>query len=256
MRRFIWLLCVVGLLSGGCATNYFPLKNEAYTKTLTEGKKKAVILPFQVWIQYNPVAINNNQEKAQQKAKQADEFFLQALKESLLEYGFEVTDYLLYSDFEKDLDDFKTERLAISAELIDEFGAAIYGINKNLQEEKGKGFDYTVGIRAQELAQQFDPKPDVFIKVTPNAFVADLSIFESNTLNTINAILSLGMSNLAAGAEDVIMLDISVINAQTGDIIWINTGYFYGKTVLKYEPIKDVINKTLQPIKASAGGKK
>ncbi len=255
MKRFFFLfgLIAAGCLLEGCATpNYFPLKNPKFSQQDSKSSRNVVVFPFEVGVQYEPFATQNSQAKAVQKSDEAETYALDALKEELLHYGYTVTDYVTKKEFRKD-DLEEDERLIIMAEILNEYQSASYSIRDNLMEEKGKDFDYSVGIRVQELNRYFSPPPDVYALVYVDGYVQNLVAFEQNSFNTVEAILSLGMSQLGQTANDVLSMDLVLIDAKTGDILWLNNYSRLARSILVPGHIHEAVKQILASLNKSQG---
>lgn len=229
-------------------TNYYPLTNKSYFEKLygapSAGYKKVVVLPFNMDIGY-PYSMVNTAEKAEEKRKVANEFLIDAFRTTLKNKRLEIIDYVPFEAYD-DNNFPDQEMLSITSEIIQEFNSAFGSIQQNLTKEKGDGFDYSVGLRVQELAEHFDPKPDFFLIPAANSYVVNLTILENNAANTAEAILSLGMSKLFVGSEDITFVQGALIDAQTGEIVWLNYNSQYGKTILLKNHIQFVVDKLFE----------
>lgn len=244
IKKLCFLVLMAASLSG-CATNYFPLKSKNYStyKEALPNRAKVVVLPFEAnafyyYSKYNTV------EKAKEKQTLARDFAVDAIREEILPRGFQVIDYVPIEAFEKK-DASNEQRLILISEIFDEYGLASTAIMKNLSEEKGKNFDYSVGIRVEELNQQFDEPPDFYLTVGISGYVASLTALENNAVNTTLAVLSLGMSKLMPVTDDTLMVEMSLIDAKTGEIVWVDYRIDLGRSLLVNAHIQEGVKNLL-----------
>ncbi len=243
MAKKIFLLILTAWFCSGCAsTNYFPLKNQKYFSAEKPIKRRVFIMPYAVDI-YTFLDTMNPKEKLDAKTKAAQEFVLDALKKELVEKGYQVAGHITIDD----LDDTKKvdEDLDFSiAENFEELNSAVYSIKANLNDEKGIGFDYSLGLRARDLAERLPERPDLLLFVVANGYVMNLSCLENNALTTMEAIFTLGLSKLTPCMEDSMLLEAKLIDAQSGDIIFVDTAYGYSQSFLIQKHI-DAVAKNL-----------
>lgn len=230
-------------MASGCATTYFPLKNESFFKDDTKQSYSLFVLPFRVKIStfYSPY---NTAEKVDKASLAAQIYFYNALKETFSEKGYNVIGYIS----QKDIDDEKVDKeiVRIIYELIEEYNSAFYSFHHNLKDEKGKNFDYSLGARVKELSDKFKEKPDIFVLLVPSGYVQSFAMLESNTLKTITAIFTLGLSLAAPAPDDITCVDIALIDTESGNIIWYDTECAYTRSVAIEAHIKDSIKKIIK----------
>lgn len=235
------MLIILACLISGCATPYYPLKKDSYFQQHQHTKKTLLLMPYKVYA----YAIFNKFQTAEQlekKAKQAEEYFLAALKETLAVKDCEIIKYISMDEIEKP--DFDEDLYSIIDELYQEFNSAEYSINRNLVEEKGKPFEYGIGIRAKELKEKLRLNFDAIIFISPSGYIESLGALNA-TEATANAILSLGMSLLNPTPSDAIRIRTTVVDADNGDIIWYNFGDYFSQSLLSSAHIKDAVNRNL-----------
>lgn len=231
------------LTMSGCATTYFPLENETFFKDKTMQSYSVFVLPFQVKIStiYSPY---NTAEKVDKASLAAQMYFYNALKEALQEKGYSVVGYIS----KKSIDDEKVDKeiVRIIYELIEEYNSAFYSFHRNLNDEKGKNFDYSLGVRVGELRDKLEEKPDIFILLVPSGYVQNFATLENGAIKTFSAIFSLGLSLLAPTPDDITCADIALIDTQSGNIIWYDTECAYARSVAIEAHVKDSIKKIIK----------
>lgn len=242
---FIKLFFSLGflLVAAGCATTYFPLKNETFFEDKTTHYYSMFVLPFQVRIStfYSPY---NTAEKVDKASLAAQTYFYNALKEAFAEKGYNVTGYIS----QKNIDDEKVDKeiARIIYELVEEYNSAFYSFHHNLQDEKGKNFDYSLGLRVKELKDKFKENPDIFVLLVPSGFIQSFAMLENGAMKTLSAIFSLGLSLLAPAPDDVTCADIALIETKSGNIIWYDTECAYAHSVAIEAHVKDSIKKIIK----------
>ena len=245
MKKFSFLLLFCGILSSGCATVYFPMEKQSYFETEKAKPKTIMVMPFDVdpFIFFNKY---NTRELLDKKIKAADEYVIRALKEELNNSIYKIIDDIPFEEIEKD--DFDQDHLRVIGELFDELRSAKYAISKNMKDEKGKPFDYCVGIRAEELSKMRSQNPDLLLFVYVSGYIANLSALETNAMNTMQAILSLGLSLAIPTPDDTILVEVVLVDAKTGDIVWLNSELYPSQSLLIYNHIRDSVKSVFKKL--------
>ncbi len=236
----------ITMLLSSCATtqpNYFPLKNETCIQEL-KAPKMVIIMPFEVdtFIYINMI---NTMEKLQAKTKAARAYVYEAFKDALEKRNYSVAKYVSLDEIMEP--NFNQETLTIIQETNDEFHSARHAFLKNLDNEKGKGFNYSIGKRAQDLAEAMGQSQCLILFINPSGRIACLDAVNS-PLATTMAILSLGTSLLTQTSEDSISLSAALVDSQNGNIIWYNHEFLYGKNLLLESNIKETADSLLQSL--------
>lgn len=244
MKKITLFIISCTLFLSGCATVYFPLKKDTYFQNKPQAPKTVALLPFEVDC-YSPILISNTMEMLDKKTKEAKDFTVKALTEELASKSYKITKYLSADEIQKD--DFDKDTLTILDELYNEFNSAEYSLRKNLNEDKGKPFDYSIGLLANELKDTFQQKPDILAFVFPGGYINDLGVF-SPLSKASYAIMSLGMSLLNPTPNDSIVITTVLIDTKNGDIIWYNSNFSYSRSLLSFEHIKEAIHKNLSAL--------
>lgn len=234
MKIQLFIITALCLITTGCATtNYYPLKNTSYFNQEFEGKKKAVILPETVSLQYF-YSHTNTKQKGDEKQKLAEDYFAGSIKRGLGQRGFEVVEQIRRNEFEDD-DERNDLKMEIVSEIIHEYNSAFGSIRQNISKEKGEGFDYSVGVRVQEISNELGVEPDVYVLPVISGYVMNLAVLDSS----ISAFLS-------GTAQDSMAIDVIIIDAKTGDIIWMNSMGWYGRSLLKDKDIRTSVYSVLE----------
>ncbi len=243
MIKKLFFVFFISILLSACGTKYYyPLKNDTYFQEPSPKPLKVAVMPFNVNIHTN-FTTTNTLEKRKEKSSDARKFVLNALKQELSETKYEIIDYISFDEVIEDTYD-KEVRLIIS-ELFKELNNANFSIQQNMENEKGKGFDYSVGIRAREMTGLFDNNPDVLVFLNVDALVRDLTAVESNAPNALLAVMTLGMSKLAPTPEDITSIKITLVDADTGGIIWVDLFAAYGRSILQQKDMHFMVNGLL-----------
>jgi hypothetical protein len=244
LSRLPFILCLLaaGLLSG-CAT-YYPLKNE---KILTAVPiRKVFVMPFEVNIN-TFLGGMNTRAKFEEKTKAARGMVIEALKEKLPEFGCSVAGQVSLEEYDKKGFDEEHKRLidGIYAEYIHGKNS----IGRNLNEEKGKLSEYSLGIRTKELMRRLDSPAGTLLFVAAAGYVANLTALEDNGMNVVSAILTLGLSKLIPAPDDSIYIELTFVDVATGEIYWVN--YYNtagGQSYLVDDHIKRSVQEVLKPL--------
>ncbi|GBE40835.1 hypothetical protein BMS3Bbin09_00721 [bacterium BMS3Bbin09] len=221
----------ISILLSSCAViNHYPLKNDTYFKRSVLKPYQVVIMPFNVDI-YTNYSSTNTLEKREKKARDARKYAVSAIIRGLARSHYKVVANIPYEAVVQD--NFDRETRSIIYELFHELNDANFSIQHNLEDEEGKSFDYSIGIRAREIAGLFDSDPDVLVFIDFNAFVRNLRALESSGDNSGGDIMTLGMNTLEKTPEDIIFIRLTLVDADTGDIIWRDKAFEYGRSVLR-----------------------
>lgn len=244
-KKISYFLCAgVLFILAGCAPQYFPLKNQSYFKEPFQ-EKKVAIMPFDVGgvIYFSKF---NTLEKLEEKEKKAEGYLIAVLKEELPNKKMRVVDYISMADLEKD--DFDEDLLTVINELYNELNSANYGVEKNLKDDKkaNRAFDYSIGLRTQELREKLKGHPDLIIFLVPQGYIVNLTALEPSAMNTAMAIFSLGMTALAPTTDDTIFLKWYVIDTKTGNIVWIDYDFQLSQSLLQEKDIRFIVKKLIE----------
>ncbi|RJQ21726.1 MAG: hypothetical protein C4560_03255 [Nitrospiraceae bacterium] len=254
MTNKLLLIILMSFLLGACMPkNYYPLKNDIYFQDHTQKQRKAIVMPFYVDI-YTNYTVTNTFAKREGKSRDARDFIFNALKQEMKLKQYDVVEYIPYDEVIKDNFD-RESHLKIN-ELFHEFNDAVFSIRENLEKEKGKGFDYSVGVRAVEIAGLFDSKPDVLVFLDVDALVKNLTAMEPNAANAAVAVMTLGMSMIAPTPEDITSMEIALVDADTGDIIWLNNFTAFKRSVLQQKDMYFTVRRLLEDLPPHAGQEK
>lgn len=233
----------------GCATTYYPLRNESYFKKQENRTLSVVLLPFepQVFTYINQI---NTMEKLKQKTKDADEYLYRAFKEEVELKNYKLVQYISLEETESE--DFDQNILMLLSELNKEYNLSEISLRKNLNDDKGKLSDYSIGIRTEELGKLLNSHPDLFLIIEAGGYIAELDAL--NALNaTASAIASLGLSLLMPTPEDIIFLNIALIDSKSGDIVWYDSTFYTGHSFLLYPHVKDSVKQVLSKLPDATG---
>ena len=241
IRKFLTIF--LALVCSGCATNYFPLKNQNYFIQSESLKRKIFIMPYNVEI-YTMLDTINTREKFEEKVKSAKTYILEALKTQLIEREFEFVGHVPLDDLNTDKID---EDLSLFIEDTDEeFTSAVYSIRENLNKEKGKEFDYSLGLRAKELSEKLPQQPDFLLFIYAGGWVMNLSCLETNVWTTAEVIITLGMSKLVPCPDDTINLEVTLVDSKTGDMIFIDTFGLPGRSFLINKHVEATVKQVFK----------
>ena len=233
-RLFFMVFITILLSSCAAPKNYYPLKNDTYFKESTLKPHQVVIMPFNVVI-YTNYSSTNTLEKRERKARDARKYAVRAIFRGLARSFYKIVAIIPYEAMTQD--NFDEEARLIIDELFHELYYANYSIQHNLEDEEGKDFDYSIGIRAREMADLVaglvDGDPDVLVFVDFSAYVRNLRALESNETSSGANIKTLGLNLLAPTPEDIISVKLTLVDADTGDIIWRDIVFENGRSVLR-----------------------
>ena len=233
-------LIIFVLLISGCATQYYPLKKDSFFNSY-QNNRTVMLMPYRVNA-YTFISKFQTREHLDKKEKNAEDYFLTAYKSVLPSHGYRLVKYISREDLEKK--DFDQDLYNIIDELYQEFNSAEYSLNRNLKEEKGKPFEYSVGIRVEELREKLGVNFDLILFITPSGYIESLGAFNAAEA-TANAIFSLGLSLLIPTPNDVVLLKTVLIDAKTGDIVWYDIESYYSMSLLSGGNIKDIVEKSI-----------
>ena len=240
------MLLVVTSGVSGCAANYFPLKNAAYFPQ--KDQKTAILMPFDVNM-ITMLSYYNTKEILEKKRDAAREYVEGAFKRSFPSADIHMVDYIPFKNVQENELDYHT--MTVMGEIFTELNSAKYAIKKNLSDEKGINFDYSIGLKANDVRDIAEGSPDWLIFISVSGVVYNLQALDNTGMNTAAAIMSLGMSKLFPTPDDTIYIEMTVVDAKTGDIIWLDYVSFYGKSLLKDEDIREAASTIVHGFRTS-----
>lgn len=238
MKKITFLLLSLAFLSSGCATAYFPMNKQSYFDTEKAKPKTILVMPFDVGAQ-TIFSKSNTRELLDKKSKEAIGYVTDSLEEEFNDENYKVIDYIPFSETEKK--EFDRDQLKILVELVQELQSAKHDISKNMKDDKGKPLDYSIGIRAEELAKIRSQKPDLLLFVYVAGYIENLAPYEANLFTTANALATVGLSLLFPTVNDTIFLEVTLVDAKTGDVVWLNNLFYPSQSLTMKSNIRSVI---------------
>ena len=250
MRRSLgWLVtggcALIGLQ--GCAPNYLPrVRADAFQRPAPPPLIYVVSPSLDVSHGYmTPL------ETLVGYVKKAHQALLQEIAAELQGKGYRTAGQLI--DFEEFPKDRQEERLRGAVmDGYTEFRLMAGALSRNLPKEHEQPLDYSLGRRASELANLFDPKPDWLLFMDTSAYVIGiLPISEGE--KTAGRLLAAAMGiGLAPPGDDFMAYQAALVEAQTGRVIWVHGGGGLAQSLLFPSSRQRAVQQFFKSVPASS----
>lgn len=233
------------ILCSGCATANFPARKDSFFQNNKESHR-ICLLPFQVEVS-TMITKLNTYEQLYARKKGFEESFLKALKDELDVIGYPIVIYISLDEIKNKK--IKEPELTILNELFDELSSADFCVLKNIDKEKGKLPDYSIGMRTKELKELLYNKANLALFIYPSGYIEELGATKPGMV-AVNVIMSVGLSLLMPTPGDVIAIKAILVDMETGDIVWYNQESYFGNSFLLDTHIRSTIRNLFNDLSA------